>query len=384
MTPIDDALVEGPETVVIQLQANAAYILGSPNSATVTLADNDTVSPGPAVIFSDDMEGGPGGWFPQFPWALTTATAHSGTHSWTDSPGGNYGDNASSSLVSPVLDLSGRSSVTLTFWHRYDLEQDFDFGRVWLTTNGGATWAGPLAQFTGTNLAWTQASVDLSAFAGQPAVQIALQLVSDGSIRRDGWYVDDVVVASASFGDVPPSHVFWSWIEALFRAGITGGCSANPPQYCPDAAVTRGSMAVFLLRGIHGASYQPPAPTGMFVDVPGTHPFAAWIEQLAREGITAGCSTSPPRYCPDADVTRGQMAVFLLRARHGPAFQPPPATGMFVDVPGTHPFATWIEQLAREGITGGCSTNPAMYCPDASVTRGQMAVFLVRAFNLPL
>ena len=57
---------------------------------------------------------------------------------------------------------------------------------------------------------------------------------------------------------------------------------------------------------------------------------------------------------------------------------------MFTDVPAAHLFARWIEQLAREGVTGGCATNPARYCPDSTVTRGQMAVFLVRAFNLPM
>jgi hypothetical protein len=186
-----------------------------------------------------------------------------------------------------------------------------------------------------------------------------------------------------TFTDVPASHPFFSWIEAVFAAGITAGCGVSPPQYCPDAPVTRDQMAVFLLRGIHGAGYQAPAATGTtFADVVATHPFAPWIEQLAREGITAGCSTSPPQYCPAAGVTRGQMAVFLLRAKHGPGYQPPSATGMFTDVPVSHPFATWIEQLAREGITGGCGSTT--YCPDATVTRGQMAVFLVRAFNLPM
>jgi hypothetical protein len=47
--------------------------------------------------------------------------------------------------------------------------------------------------------------------------------------------------------------------------------------------------------------------------VPLTDPFVRWIEQLYREGITAGCATNPPRYCPDSDVTRGQMAVFLSK-----------------------------------------------------------------------
>jgi glucose/arabinose dehydrogenase len=194
------------------------------------------------------------------------------------------------------------------------------------------------------------------------------------------------IIADPTFTDVPPTHPFFAWVEALIEAGITGGCATNPPQFCPDAGTTRREMAVFLLRGIHGAQYQPPAATGtMFTDVAATDQFAEWIEQLAREGITGGCSTNPPRYCPGAGATRGEMAVFLLRAKHGAGFLPPPATGtMFIDVPITHPLARWIEQLAREGITGGCSASPPRYCPNATVTRGQMAVFLIRTFNLPL
>jgi hypothetical protein len=144
-------------------------------------------------------------------------------------------------------------------------------------------------------------------------------------------------------------------------------------------------MAVFVLRAIHGASYQASDATGtMFTDVPAGQPFAPWIEELAREAITGGCSSNPPQYCPEAGVTRGEAAVLLLRAKHGAGYQPPDATGTFVDVPVGHPLAGWIEQLAREGITGGCATSPARYCPDDPVTRGQMAVFLVRTFGLPL
>jgi hypothetical protein len=195
----------------------------------------------------------------------------------------------------------------------------------------------------------------------------------------------DFTEVCQSFTDVPPSHIFWPWIEALLQQEITAGCSINPARYCPDSEVTRGQMAVFLLRGIHGAGYQPPAVSDTrFADVPATHPFARWIEELAAEAITAGCGINPLRYCPEAAIDRGQMAVFLLRARHGAGYQPPAATGIFQDVPNDHPFVRWIEQLAREGITGGCGTSPALYCPSSPVTRGQMAVFLVRAFQLPM
>ncbi len=186
---------------------------------------------------------------------------------------------------------------------------------------------------------------------------------------------------SPIFTDVPLSYSVITYIERLYNAGITGGCSLTPLMYCPENTVTRAQMAVFLLRGIHGSSYVPPAvgdSTG-FADVPTNHPVAAWIKQLAAEGITGGCSGG--NYCPDATVTRAQMAVFLLRSKYTSAYTPPPANGDFTDVPLDHLMVAWIEQLAAEGITGGCGAG--VYCPDGNVTRAQMAVFLVRTFNLP-
>jgi hypothetical protein len=71
-------------------------------------------------------------------------------------------------------------------------------------------------------------------------------------------------------------------------------------------------MAVFLLKAAHGSSYTPPAAVGIFDDVPAGSPLAPWIEELFAEGITAGCGAG--NFCPDAPVTRGQMAVFLAKA----------------------------------------------------------------------
>ena len=188
-----------------------------------------------------------------------------------------------------------------------------------------------------------------------------------------------------TFVDVPPGSPFFTWIEALVAAGITGGCQAMPPLYCPNQEVTRAQMAVFLLRGIAypGAASPPPATGTVFADVPASYPLASWVEALYAAGITGGCGTNPLRYCPDASVTRGSMAVFLLRAKHGPAFIPPvPTQQTFADVPLDQVFAAWIYQLAAEGITGGCGGGN--YCPNQAVTRAQMAVFLVRTFNLPM
>jgi hypothetical protein len=78
------------------------------------------------------------------------------------------------------------------------------------------------------------------------------------------------------------------------------------------------------------------------------------------------------------------MAVFLLKASHGSTYDPPDCTGVFDDVPCTPGtgFSDWIEQLAEENITTGCSVTPPLYCPLNPNTRGQMAVFIVNTFNL--
>jgi len=189
------------------------------------------------------------------------------------------------------------------------------------------------------------------------------------------------IIKTATFADVPLTYWANSFIERLYTAGITGGCTTSPLNYCPDSNVTRAQMAVFILKGMHGSSYLPPTATGrIFTDVPATYWAADWIERFYAEGITVGCNTG--EYCPDqVATTRAQMAVFLLKAKHGSGYVPPAATGVFSDVPASYWAAAWIEQLASEGITGGCGGGN--YCPEDSLTRAQMAVFLVKTFSLP-
>jgi hypothetical protein len=184
-----------------------------------------------------------------------------------------------------------------------------------------------------------------------------------------------------SFADVPPSHWAWMWIKRLAAAGVTDGCGLL--QFCPDDYVTRAEMAKFLLKSQHGETYEPPTATAVFADVPTTHWAAAWVDQLYQEGITAGCAVTPLRYCPDAFVTRAEMAKFLLLAKYGAAYTPPAvgaATG-FADVPTSHWAAAWIKQLAAEGIT--TITAGGNYLPEERVTRAEMAKFLVLTFDLP-
>ena len=184
-----------------------------------------------------------------------------------------------------------------------------------------------------------------------------------------------------TFVDVPNSHWAFKSIEILRARGVTSGCSEQPMKYCPSDLVTRAQMAKFLLISAHGQGYTAPAASGVFADVPVGHWAASWIEQLYSEGYTSGCTTSPLQYCPEQAVTRGQMAKFLLKVKHGNSYEAPAATGIFADVPVSHWAASWIEQLYSEGITTGCAASPLQFCPEDPVTREQMAAFLARAFG---
>ncbi|HPW55016.1 MAG TPA: S-layer homology domain-containing protein [Thermoanaerobaculaceae bacterium] len=115
-----------------------------------------------------------------------------------------------------------------------------------------------------------------------------------------------------------------------------------------------------------------------FADVPRSHWAYRFIETIFHNEVTAGCGGEPLRYCPGATLTRAEMAVLLLMAKHGPGYVPPPAIGlMFDDVPIDHWAGRFIEALVAEGISSGCA--PAMYCPTSPITRAEMAVFLLMA-----
>lgn len=166
------------------------------------------------------------------------------------------------------------------------------------------------------------------------------------------------------FTDIDSSQfrgdILWAATE-----GITAGCSAD--RFCPNASVTREQMASFLRR----AGDIPYASQDHFTD-DGTSQHHADVNAIAAAGITGGCATN--RFCPGSPVTRGQMASFLVRALQLPAI----GVDAFDDDEGNmHESA--INALAAVGITGGCG--PTSYCPNATVTRGQMTAFLHRGYG---
>ncbi|HET9529275.1 MAG TPA: choice-of-anchor V domain-containing protein [Blastocatellia bacterium] len=184
------------------------------------------------------------------------------------------------------------------------------------------------------------------------------------------------VLQGLAFDDVPTDHPFYTEIGKLSARGVTLGCDGD--SYCPDTTVTRDQMAAFIIRAL--GNFNPPQPAMQrFADVPPTNFFYAFIEEMAVRQITLGCGGG--NYCPTDPVLRDQMAAFIIRALHEPGYTPPtPAMQRFADVPPTNFFYAFIEEMAVRQITLGCGGGN--YCPSLPVSRGQMAAFLVRAFNL--
>jgi hypothetical protein len=176
------------------------------------------------------------------------------------------------------------------------------------------------------------------------------------------------------FADVQPGSTHEPAIFWLADRGVTRGCSADGTTYCPTASVTRAQMATFLRASLS----LPAGPDDTYLDVAPGSTHAGAIGALRRSGITLGCDRNGGRFCPTGSVTRAQMASFLTR---GLDLAVPTAPSRYLDVPAGAPHADAIAALAAAGVTGGCSTDGSRFCPDAPVTRAQMATFLRNALD---
>jgi S-layer homology domain len=204
-----------------------------------------------------------------------------------------------------------------------------------------------------------------------------------GSIEVGGQLVQIAqknAVPIQVFQDVPLTHPYFDYIGLL--PSERNHIRVYPTTYCPDGTATRGQMAVFIIRALLGAIFKFPPRQPVFTNVPAAHPYFKYIQKLRQLGIPSGCTATT--YCPDDPATRGKVAVFIVRARLGlmarDSFAFPP-TPYFTDVPATHPYFSFIQEMRALGITSGCS--PTTYCPNDPNTRGQMSVFIIRGLLTP-
>jgi hypothetical protein len=159
-------------------------------AAPVTVKASTT--PGVELRF-DDLEGA-SSWTSTLPWALATDRAHSPLRAWTDSAGRPYASNTDASVTMPPVRLTGLRNPTLSFWQRYNLEQNRDIGAVEISVNGGASWT-RMTTFSG-GADWAPAEVDLRPYAGAADARIRFRIVTDAAKVHDGWLIDDVVVSA--------------------------------------------------------------------------------------------------------------------------------------------------------------------------------------------
>jgi len=276
-----------------------------------------------------------------------------GLHPFADpSPGISCTGKTFTNPIAEYTHAGGNCSVTGGFVYRGTIQEDFigtyvlgDYcsGRIWSIAANGSTLV---------------LHRDTSAL-----------ITSFGEAENGEMYMTDhggrlYRVIAPPFSDIKSSG-FYNEILWLYYEGITGGCGGG--KFCPESSVTREQMASFLARALH-----LPVTSKDFFSDDNSSPHEGDINRVAAAGITGGCATN--RYCPKSNVTRAQMASFLVRAFH----LPPTSTDFFNDDEGNVHENT-INALAKSGITGGCATR--QYCPNSNVTRGQMSAFLKRALD---
>ncbi|HTS27202.1 MAG TPA: S-layer homology domain-containing protein, partial [Bryobacteraceae bacterium] len=221
-------------------------------------------------------------------------------------------------------------------------------------------------------------TVSVAPFASS---QVSNQVTVSGGGSATATASDPTTILPA-FTDVMPSDSFLPAIDLLKEFGITSGCSAQPPLYCETSNITEAQMAVFIVRSVIGGDNFTYTQTPYFSDVPASYLYFPWIQKMQDLGIAVSCGVN--QFCPETPVTRGIMAVLIIRGRYGTSIPTSyPTTAYFTDVTPAYPFFPWIQKMKEQGITTGCT--PTTYCPDTPVTRGQMAVFIIRGmFNLLL
>jgi S-layer homology domain len=108
--------------------------------------------------------------------------------------------------------------------------------------------------------------------------------------------------------------------------------------------------------------------------------YFAFVQRLAQLGITLGCQSTPPLFCPDQSVSHGQMAAFMIRSwmlLNNITTLTYPTTPYFTDVPTTDIFFMYVQKIAQLGFWTGCTATT--YCRNDAVTRDQAAPMILRS-----
>lgn len=178
-----------------------------------------------------------------FQGATTASLANTSAHSGEDMWWANRVDDSDARLTR-AFDLSGVDSATLNFWTWYDIEDDWDYGYVMASTDGGETWTPLTTQDTtednpngnsfgpaltgcsgdsssqeagdACNAQWIQQTADLTPFAGNEEVLVRFQYITDDAVNYPGFFVDDISIPEIGYTDDAESDGDWvseGWIR---------------------------------------------------------------------------------------------------------------------------------------------------------------------------
>ena len=176
------------------------------------------------MAFTDSAETGMSAWSTGGnggSWTTITATSHSPNHSFTESAAGNYSNNANVWMRSSSINLNNAAAAELVYWTKWDIEADWDFAMVEISTDGGNSWTHLVGQYMtaasgigvqtvglhgydGQQNNWLEEKINLNSYCGQN-IMVRFRLITDSGVTEDGWYVDDIAVrALPNQANVPP------------------------------------------------------------------------------------------------------------------------------------------------------------------------------------
>jgi hypothetical protein len=141
-------------------------------------------------------------------WEATYSTFYSDPTSFTDSKNGNYSNNATVTMtLADAIDISGYTNPRLTFRTKFNIESNWDYGQVDVSTNNGSSWIPLEGEYTepgtgsfqptgeplydGVVSNWVRENISLSSYLSSN-FKVRFQLRTDGGVRTDGWYIDDI------------------------------------------------------------------------------------------------------------------------------------------------------------------------------------------------
>jgi len=368
---------------------------GSSQSGVITISASAADDNGVASVrfFLDEIplghdSYGADGWTQEVDLSVYPPGSHVITAKAEDASGNSAQDSVSITSASPaptpgIAIASPGTGASYWIWEEVEVSgtwSDDDPLVLGLTAVDEA----PLSTFSDEGIGEWQVTLALG-----PGMEGERQLRAIGLDAHENRAEASQPITLRFFSDVPREH--WAYLDIYHTAKASIVQGYPDGTYQPDAAVTRGQMAIYISRALAGGDEHVPSGPAQasFTDVPSDDICYKYIEYAHANQIVFGYQDGC--YWPGYEVDRGTMAVFVARATATPVGEPgmvgyvPPVTPTFADVTPDPPDPyqachRYVEYIAEQGIVHGYED--FLYHPEYVVSRGLMAIYVARAFGL--